>query len=681
MSDRATRNSILAGILVLVLLAVGGGLLIEAFIARERGRDLEAWEARLGLAAEARADGIARLLARDRRALEELAANAALQAYFGQLLAAPEAGEEPAERGYLRNLLVTTAARDGWTDPAAGGVGADVRAVSRAGLALVAADGRVLVPTPGLDGLTALLAAAAAPGAPPVSLGETPDGDPVLVFAVPVAPVLGADAAGEGRPAGVLVGLRDPATGLYPLLTRGPAFAEDGEALLLAASGDGVLYLSPTRDGFGDLHRTTPLVRARLAEAAAVRDPGGFVALDDHAGRPVLQASRRVRGQPWVVAQQVDAGQALALADERRGFLLLALGLLLVAILALAVSAWRHGSSVRAAREARSSRDQADRLARQGELLRTIADASDAPTLLLDRARVVRFNNAAALGLGGEAGPSLVDRALGSAVPPPLARALAELADHATTGGTTRRQLLDAASGPDGRRWQASAVPVPVLGADRDLVLVILQDVTGLEADRARHDELLRRLVDALVGALDRRDPHAGQHGVRVAAVADALAVELALPAEERANLHLAAVLANVGKVDLPAELLTRAGPLEPAERALVQGHVERSLELLAGLPFAVPVLAIIAQKQEHLDGSGYPRGLRGDALTLPGRILAVANAFVALASTRAWRPGRPAREAAAAVLADAGTRYDARVAGALVHIAGQHPDWDTWAK
>jgi HD-GYP domain-containing protein (c-di-GMP phosphodiesterase class II) len=478
------------------------------------------------------------------------------------------------------------------------------------------------------------------------------------------------------------VGVRSPAVDLYPLLARGPSFAEDGEALLLQAAGDGVLYLSPTRDGFGDLHRSVPLVRARLAEAAAVREPGGFVTLADHSGRTVLQASRPVRGQPWVVAQQVDAGQALALADERRGFLLLALGLLLVAMLALAVSAWRHGSSVRAQQQAAAFRAQAEELARQTELLNAISANTDALTVLADRAGRVRFANRAAAELASVPVGALTGQPLGAVLPAGLAAELAALGAAATAAGVPQRQvvaLADGAATAAGRRFQASAIPVALLGTERDLVLHVLQDVTELEATRRRHDDLLRDLVAALVRAVERHDPFAAEHAGRVAEVADALARELGLADVERESLELAATLANVGKVTLPAALLAKTGPLDEAERAELRSHVQRSLDLLQGLPFEGPVLELIAQKQEHVDGSGYPRGLSGDALSLPGRILAVANAFVALASARAYRDGVPLREAAAALLADADTRYDRGVVAALLHVVENRRDWSAW--
>src|SRR5690606_31954759 len=132
----------------------------------------------------------------------------------------------------------------------------------------------------------------------------------------------------------------------------------------------------------------------------------------------------------------------------------------------------------------------------------------------------------------------------------------------------------------------------------------------------------------------------------RMAQVADAVARELALDDREREQLDLAATLANIGKIMIPSEILTKKEPLTAAEQELLRKHVDYTLELLHGVEFDGPVLDIIAQKQERLDGTGYPRGLTEHEMSMAGRILSVANAFVALISARAYRDGVSVDEA-----------------------------------
>ena len=148
------------------------------------------------------------------------------------------------------------------------------------------------------------------------------------------------------------------------------------------------------------MRRSLPIERSDLAEVAAVLSPGGFVSLDNYRGVPVLQVSRRIRGvasaaEPWVLVQGVNARDALSMADERRRFLLATLLLLLFSIAALAVAAWRHGSSVRARHQAEELRSKAAKLQKQTDLLHTVTDNIDVLTVLMNRDQEVVFTNQA----------------------------------------------------------------------------------------------------------------------------------------------------------------------------------------------------------------------------------------------------------------------------------------------
>jgi HD-GYP domain-containing protein (c-di-GMP phosphodiesterase class II) len=240
-------------------------------------------------------------------------------------------------------------------------------------------------------------------------------------------------------------------------------------------------------------------------------------------------------------------------------------------------------------------------------------------------------------------------------------------------------QVLPLEFGGLRRSYRVSFIPVERIGEQRDLTLLVLNDITELELAEHKHADLLRRLVGTLVHAVDLHDPFSAQHGTRLAEVADAVARELGLPDEERQTLDLAAMLANIGKIMIPSEVLTKTQPVTAEERELLRTHVDRSLELLQGLDFEGPVLDIIAQKQERLDGSGYPRGLSQEQMTMAGRILAVANAFVALVSIRAYRQGVSVSEAIEQLMQGAGTKFDRRVIAALFHVAENRRDWSAW--
>jgi HD-GYP domain-containing protein (c-di-GMP phosphodiesterase class II) len=678
-------------------------MLINVYIEGERQRDLLQWESRLGLVADARADAVARLLAADRGELEELARNASLQLYLWQAVKARQsdaAAAEPAQQAYLRNLMLAAAERGGYLPDASGRVPANVPRPATSGLALFDAELNVVVVTPGLGNAAGHYSdvarrALATPARTVADLVLGPDDRAMLVIAVPVSPVSGALQAGSGAgPGGVILGVRGADQELYPLLSRGPAFAEDSETLLLARREDSVLFLSPTREGPNALRRSMPLERpeadAELAEVSAVLAPDRFAALDNYRGTPVLQVSRRIRGQAtdsqgregggWVLAQQVNADDALASANERRSFLLATLSLLLLAIAALAVAAWRHGSSVRARHQADELRDKAAKLQRQTDLLHTITDNLDVLTVLVDREQKVIFTNEATASAAKATIASLVGGRLSNIFGHATAILLGDLSDDVRRQRAPLHRVLPLTLGGALKSFQVSLIPVERIGERRQLVLLVLSDVTEITLAEQQHADLLRELVGKLSDVVALHDPYSAHHASRMAEVAQAVARELGLPEDERETLGLAATLANIGKIMLPSDLLTKTEPLTPADRELLRRHVDYSLELLKGLDFEGPVLEVIAQKQELLDGTGYPKGLTEQQMTLSGRILSVANAFVALVSVRAYRQGVSIESALEELLRGAGTQYDRRVIAALFHVSANRQDWTSWS-
>jgi len=164
------------------------------------------------------------------------------------------------------------------------------------------------------------------------------------------------------------------------------------------------------------------------------------------------------------------------------------------------------------------------------------------------------------------------------------------------------------------------------------------------------------RVVEALVNAMEAKSPYLRGHSHRVAALAASLATELRLPDEEIEAIRLAGTLHDVGKIGVREAVLDKPGRLTPDEFAHVKEHVAVGLHILAPLPHLALIMDYIAHHHERIDGSGYPAGLSGDAITLGGRILAAADALDALTSPRAYRDAL-SLEAAIAKLESLGTR------------------------
>ncbi|MBM4196365.1 MAG: HD domain-containing protein [Gammaproteobacteria bacterium] len=681
--QKSIRLSIPAAALALAALVVAGFAGIGAYVDEERQRDLLQWEARLGLVADAKSDAASRLLDNQRREVVELAGNASLRFYLWQIEQARQSGPTAGDLGalgYLRNLVLASASRYGYLD-AGGQLPANLSNPRTTGMAVLDVRLNTVVVTPGLTGVAATFAdigrrALEQPGRVHVALMPDEHDRAVIAAAIAVGSLPGTDA---GDALGVVLGVRSAELELYPMLIRGPAFGEDNEALLLERRGDTVALLSPTRDGSAPLRRTLPVDRADLAEASAVKEPGRFVELDNYRGESVLQVTRSIRGLDWVLAQQVDAVQALSLGDERRRFLFTALTLLLLFLVAVALAAWRHGSSVRARAQAAELADRAYRLQRQTDLLHNITDNLDALTILVTRDQRVLFTNQAMAAAVGATIGSLIGGNLAAVVESAVKRELQSgIEASASRRATVHRLLSMAVRGVD-RTFSASFIPVERIGGERQPTLIVLSDITEVQQSQQRQTDLLRRLVLTLVSAIDRHDPYSADHARRMTEVADALARELGFSDEERSTLNLAASLANIGKIMIPVEILTKTAPLSPEEQQLLKKHVELGLELLRGLEFEGPVTEIIAQKQERPDGRGYPQGLAGERITLAGQVLAVANGFVALVSPRAWRDGLTVRAAVAELQRMADAQFDRRVIAALVHVVENRRDWSQW--
>jgi putative nucleotidyltransferase with HDIG domain len=151
-------------------------------------------------------------------------------------------------------------------------------------------------------------------------------------------------------------------------------------------------------------------------------------------------------------------------------------------------------------------------------------------------------------------------------------------------------------------------------------------------------ETLSTRIAQALINAMEAKSPYLRGHSHRVAAAAAAIAAELRLDDVTVEQVRLAGRLHDVGKIGIREEVLDKPSGLTTEEFAHVREHVRIGMDILAPLEHLGPVLDYVAEHHERLDGSGYPRGLCGDAISLGGRIIAAADVFDALTSPRAYR-------------------------------------------
>jgi diguanylate cyclase (GGDEF)-like protein len=178
---------------------------------------------------------------------------------------------------------------------------------------------------------------------------------------------------------------------------------------------------------------------------------------------------------------------------------------------------------------------------------------------------------------------------------------------------------------------------------------------------RARQQEAARTLVARM-----RAAAHPWVHAARSTEIAVAIARAMDLPPDRVAQIETAALLHDLGMAAVPAEVLDRRGPLSAAERKVVERHPEWSLQIARALPFLQEELVLIRHHHERMDGEGYPYRLAGTAIPLGSRILACADAFVAMTEARPYRATRKPKGAVKEIADLAGTWFDPEVVAAL---------------
>ncbi|MGD0680505.1 MAG: PAS domain S-box protein [Terracidiphilus sp.] len=151
--------------------------------------------------------------------------------------------------------------------------------------------------------------------------------------------------------------------------------------------------------------------------------------------------------------------------------------------------------------------------------------------------------------------------------------------------------------------------------------------------------EALSAMVAPMVAAMEMRDPYTAGHESRVANIAVAIGAEMGWPQEKLHGLQVAAQVHDIGKISIPAEILTKPTRLTAGEWGVIREHPETGYTILKDIPFAWPIAEIVRQHHERLDGSGYPRGMKGDAILPEAMVLAVADMVEAMASHRPYRP------------------------------------------
>ncbi len=210
--------------------------------------------------------------------------------------------------------------------------------------------------------------------------------------------------------------------------------------------------------------------------------------------------------------------------------------------------------------------------------------------------------------------------------------------------------------------------PVRILGVTRDIT-----DRKRVEAHRQETLDALRKAVETtiqvMVSTVEARDPYTAGHQLQVANLARAIAEEMELPPEQIDGIVMASSIHDIGKLAVPAEILTKPGRLSDVEFAMIQEHPRGGYEILKNVESDWPLAEIVYQHHERMDGSGYPRNLKGDEILIEARILAVADVVEAMGSHRPYRSSLGLDAALDEVAGNRDILYDPAVVDACLRL------------
>ena len=172
-----------------------------------------------------------------------------------------------------------------------------------------------------------------------------------------------------------------------------------------------------------------------------------------------------------------------------------------------------------------------------------------------------------------------------------------------------------------------------------------------------------------MASTIEMRDPYTAGHQRRVTLLACSIVEEMGLTEEQFDGLRLAGLVHDLGKINVPVEILNKPGQLSETEFNLIKNHPQSGYNTLKEIAFPWPVAQIVLQHHERLDGSGYPQMLKGEEIMLEARILAVADVVEAMASHRPYRPALGIEKALEEIMKNKGVLYDPEVADACLRI------------
>jgi HD-GYP domain-containing protein (c-di-GMP phosphodiesterase class II) len=197
----------------------------------------------------------------------------------------------------------------------------------------------------------------------------------------------------------------------------------------------------------------------------------------------------------------------------------------------------------------------------------------------------------------------------------------------------------------------------------------IIEDITNRKQAVEKIRKALEETIHAITVTVETRDPYTAGHQRRVADLARAIATEMNLSVDQIDGIRMTAAIHDLGKISVPAEILSKPTKLTNLEFSLIKIHSQSGYDILKDIEFPWPVADVVLQHHERMNGSGYPNGLTGDNILLESRILAVADVVESMASHRPYRAALGIETALEEIEKNKGILYDNTVADACLKL------------
>ena len=224
-------------------------------------------------------------------------------------------------------------------------------------------------------------------------------------------------------------------------------------------------------------------------------------------------------------------------------------------------------------------------------------------------------------------------------------------------------------------RW-ALQVVTSITYQGKRAVLGNFKDITDIKQVEKQLQQSYQKLQKTMEGTIyiivkivEARDPYTAGHQLKVSKLATAIAREMKLPQDKIEGIRRASLIHDIGKISLPAEILSKPSKLTEIEYSLIKNHPQIGYDILKSIDFPWPIAQIVLQHHERRDGSGYPQGLKGEEILLEARIMGVADVVEAMSSHRPYRPALGIDKALEEISQNRGILYDPKVVDACFKL------------